>query len=95
MAYMAGGAVESSEESSEYGKTFVKTTNNILFKDIPGEFVCQMSHKDYVSSVPDGFEIIASTSKCPAAAMCDEKRKLYGLQFHPEVTHRLRQTDFS
>lgn len=87
MAYMAGGTVKNSEQSSEYGKTFVKTKDNIMFKGIPSEFACWMSHQDFISSVPNGFEIIASTSKCPAAAMCDEKRKLYGLQFHPEVTH--------
>ena len=46
-----------------------------------------MSHTDYIKTVPEGFQIIAHTEKCPCAAMCDEKRKLYGVQFHPEVTH--------
>ena len=46
-----------------------------------------MSHTDYVKTPPEEFKIIAYTDKCPCAAMCDEKRKLYGVQFHPEVTH--------
>ena len=49
-----------------------------------------MSHNDYISQPPAGFEVIAHTPKCPCAAMADEKRKLYAVQFHPEVTH----TDF-
>ncbi len=87
MAFMAGGTVASAENSSEYGKTTVKTTDSILFKDIPGESVCWMSHTDFISEAPTGFKVIAKTLKCPVAAMCDEKRNLYGVQFHPEVTH--------
>ena len=49
-----------------------------------------MSHNDYISQPPAAFEVIAHTPKCPCAAMADEKRKLYAVQFHPEVTH----TDF-
>ena len=46
-----------------------------------------MSHTDQVTTLPDGFTAIASTDKCAAAAMCDVSRNLYGVQFHPEVTH--------
>ncbi len=46
-----------------------------------------MSHGDHVSALPASFAIIASTSNCPIAGMADEKRKYYGLQFHPEVSH--------
>ena len=46
-----------------------------------------MSHTDFVSSLPIGFHTIAHTDKCPCAAMCDESRDLYGVQFHPEVSH--------
>ena len=46
-----------------------------------------MSHTDYVKTVPEGFTVTASTEHCPCAAMADEARKLYGVQFHPEVTH--------
>lgn len=87
MAYMAGGEITSAENSSEYGKTDVFTQGNILFEGIPKESVCWMSHTDFVKTVPEGFKIIAHTEKCPCAAMCDENRKLYSVQFHPEVTH--------
>ena len=46
-----------------------------------------MSHTDYVSSVPEGFETVAFTDNCPCAAMADVHRRIYGVQFHPEVTH--------
>ena len=87
MAYMAGGTVESAENSSEYGKTAVKTSECLLFKNIPEESVCWMSHTDFIKLPPEGFKVVAVTEKCPVAAMCDESRKLYGVQFHPEVTH--------
>ena len=87
MAYMAGGEITSAESSSEYGKTTVFTADSILFDGIPNESICWMSHTDYVKMPPKGFVTIAHTAKCPCAAMCDEKRKLYGVQFHPEVTH--------
>ena len=87
MAYMAGGEIVSAENSSEYGKTTVFTADNILFKGLPSENICWMSHTDYVKTPPKGFTTIAHTYKCPCAAMCDESRKLYGVQFHPEVTH--------
>jgi len=87
MAYMAGGEITSAENSSEYGKTTVFTSENILFEGIPSESICWMSHTDYVKTPPKGFASIARTEKCPCAAMCDESRRLYGVQFHPEVTH--------
>lgn len=87
MAYMAGGEICSAENSSEYGKTTVYTKENVLFKNVPEESICWMSHTDFVKTAPEGFEIIAHTDKCPCAAMCDETRKLYGVQFHPEVVH--------
>ena len=59
----------------------------VLFRDVPRESTCWMSHTDYVKTPPKGFRIIARTDKCPCAAMCDESRNLYGVQFHPEVTH--------
>ena len=87
MAYMAGGKVSSADNSSEYGKTTVFCDDSILFKNVPAESVCFMSHTDYVELPPEGFKIIAHTENCPCAGMCDEERKLYGVQFHPEVTH--------
>ena len=87
IAFMAGGTVKSADNSSEYGKTTVYVDENPLFKGVPHESVCFMSHTDFISDAPEGFEIIAHTDKCPVAAMCDTKRKIYGVQFHPEVTH--------
>ncbi len=87
MAYMEDGEICSAEDSSEYGKTEVFTENSALFKDIPQKSICWMSHTDFVKTVPKGFKVIAHTDKCPCAAMSDESRKLYGVQFHPEVTH--------
>ena len=78
MAYMAGGLVEGAEDSSEYGKIEVYARENVLFTDVP-------SSKMILP--PEGFSVIASTNQCPVAAMCDESRRLYGVQFHPEVTH--------
>ncbi|WP_447502874.1 glutamine amidotransferase-related protein, partial [Acinetobacter pittii] len=46
-----------------------------------------MSHGDKVSQIPEGFSITASTPSCPVAAVSDETRRFYGVQFHPEVTH--------
>jgi GMP synthase (glutamine-hydrolysing) len=87
MAYMAGGEITSAEDSSEYGKTTVIFENSVLFEGLPTESICWMSHTDYVRTAPRGFKIIAHTEKCPCAAMCDQSRNLYGVQFHPEVTH--------
>lgn len=87
MAYMAGGQVRSAENSSEYGKTELFTDQSILFRGIENSSICWMSHTDYISDTPVDFQVIARTDKCPCAAMCDENRKLYAVQFHPEVTH--------
>lgn len=87
LACMTGGEVIGAENSSEYGKTLLKVRNHILFQGVPEESICWMSHTDYISSMPNRFKIIGATQKCPVAAMCDDERKLYGVQFHPEVTH--------
>ena len=87
LAYLAGGMVTGAGHSSEYGKTALYVSRHPLFKDIPAESICWMSHTDYISSVPPGFTAEAHTQKCPCAAMCDDARRLYGVQFHPEVTH--------
>ena len=88
MAYMAGGEIKSAENSSEYGKIEVTVDPaSPLFAGVPEKSVCWMSHNDFVSTPPKGFRTIATTEKCPCAAMSDERRNLYGVQFHPEVTH--------
>ena len=98
MAWMAGGQVCTAASQSEYGKVTVRTagdgagdsgegTGSALFKGVPAESVCWMSHTDYVKQVPAGFKVTAVTDVCPCAAMENAGKKLYGVQFHPEVTH--------
>ncbi len=87
IAYMAGGRVESADDSSEYGKIDVYARSNVLFTDVPSKSVCWMSHHDFIPHPPKGFTTIAITDNCPVAAFCDEERKIYAVQFHPEVTH--------
>ena len=87
MAWMEGGSVTSAANSSEYGKTLLTVDDCALFRGIPHDSICWMSHTDYISRVPENFRITAQTEKCPCAAMCDETRGLYAVQFHPEVTH--------
>src|SRR5260370_11652710 len=52
-----------------------------------------MGHGDHVVAVPPGFKVIGSSDNAPLAAMADESRRFYGLQFHPEVTHTLQGTE--
>ncbi len=87
LAWMAGGTVAPARGGSEYGRTVVCCEGSLLFQGVPRESVCWMSHTDFVQTLPQGFLSIAHTDKCPCAAMADERRKLYGVQFHPEVTH--------
>ena len=84
LAYLAGGEIASAENRSEYGKTTVFTSENILFEGVPSESICWMSHTDYVKTPPKGFTAIAHTAKCPCAAIYDARRNLFGVQFHPE-----------
>ncbi len=88
MAYMAGGEICSAGSISEYGKVTLKLSEeSFLTRQLPKESSVWMSHTDYVRTVPDGFRITAVTSSCPCAAMENAEKKLYGVQFHPEVSH--------
>ena len=86
MAYLSGATVASAEEG-EYGSTEVTVTPNALFAGVPETSRCFMSHKDRIVSLPVGFEVIAHTDSCPIAALANDEKKLYGVQFHPEVEH--------
>ena len=88
MAWMEGGVVETAPVS-EYGHTdlTVDEPGDLLFKGVTPGTVVWMSHTDYVAKVPEGFRITAHTKDCPAAAFSCPERKLYAVQFHPEVTH--------
>jgi GMP synthase (glutamine-hydrolysing) len=86
IAYTLGGEVKSAEVR-EYGKTEIALDSCSLFKGIEGEGQCWMSHTDFVSGVPAGFSVVSATSQCPVAAMVHEEKRIYGVQFHPEVEH--------
>ena len=88
MAYTLGGTVTSANSKSEYGKTEVTLdTASKLFKGVNKEEICWMSHTDYVSQVPEGFKVTATSSTCPTAAMEYPEKNFYAVQFHPEVNH--------
>lgn len=87
MAHGLGGKV-SSAESAEFGKTKTNFDNSsLLFKDLPQEEITWMSHVDYVEQLPEGFVGVAHTADCPYAAMENKEKKLYAMQYHPEVNH--------
>ena len=88
MAYHLNGSVKTAP-SSEYGHTVVSVDegSSILFKDIKKELNVWMSHTDYISAAPQDFKVTAHSDKCPVAAMENADKKLYAVQFHPEVTH--------
>lgn len=87
LAYMLGGNIASAKNNSEYGKTILISKEGKLLKGIPNESICWMSHTDYIKDVPEGFIVTAITKSCPCAAIENNEKKLYGVQFHPEVTH--------
>jgi len=87
MQYIAkvfGGTIASAA-IREYGHTQIRTSGHPLFKGLGS--VVWMNHNDSVTRAPDGFQAIAETDACPVAAFADENRRLYGIQFHAEVTH--------
>ncbi|MDR3299281.1 MAG: glutamine-hydrolyzing GMP synthase [Candidatus Accumulibacter sp.] len=97
MAQQLGGKVESSGKR-EFGYAKIEARGeSALFQGIhdwiDGEsrtLDVWMSHGDKVTELPAGFKVIAGNDACPIAAMADEKRRFYALQFHPEVTHTVR-----
>jgi GMP synthase (glutamine-hydrolysing) len=95
MAAQLGGSVETSAHR-EFGYAMVTSmgVNDLLDGLVDAELEdgspalhVWMSHGDRVSALPDGFSAVARTDNAPLAAMADESRRFYGLQFHPEVTH--------
>ena len=92
MAYTLGGKVAHAN-IREYGETNVSIDNTSdLFNGFSTQNVFLMSHTDYVENVPEGFKKIASTPVCPNAAMVEPQKKLYGIQFHPEVNNSVNGT---
>ena len=98
MAEQLGGKVEASSKS-EFGYAQVDVSNNNellsgiedrISESGEAQLDVWMSHGDKVVQLPAGFAVIAATESAPIAAMSDESKKLYGIQFHPEVTHTLQ-----
>lgn len=82
-----GGTVKGVKKR-EYGFAELKIkSSTYLFNDIEGQTTCWMSHGDTITKLPQGFKITASTSSTRAAAVVHHKKKLFGVQFHPEVAH--------
>ena len=91
MAYTLGGTVEHAE-TSEYGKVEVDYSGSPLTVDMPSRAVCWMSHTDRITVLPEGFVGLAKSENCPYAAFGNREKKLYGVQFHPEVNHTFMGT---
>lgn len=93
MAVMQGGSVKQAQQR-EYGKVDIElNTKSTLFEGIDEKTVCWMSHTYYVDKMPEGFMATGKSENCPTAAMENKERKLYGVQFHPEVVHTPRGKD--
>lgn len=92
MTYTLGGKVAKADKR-EYGVTDVKIDNcSYLFSNFEQNNKFLMSHTDFVETVPNGFKNIGLTSSCPNAAMGNEEKNLYGIQFHPEVNNSINGT---
>ncbi|HCX64115.1 MAG TPA: GMP synthase (glutamine-hydrolyzing), partial [Eubacteriaceae bacterium] len=87
MASMLDGRV-AKPNVREYGKNQLHITEkSALMKGVGEKSTCWMSHTDYIEKPPSGFVVTAKTEDCPVAAMENPQKKLYGVQFHPEVEH--------
>ncbi len=87
MAQLCGGEVQSAAKN-EYGMTQTElNTSSLLFSGMKKTVTTWMSHTDYISTLPEGFVVTAKAPQCPVAAMENQERGLYALQFHPEVSH--------
>lgn len=93
IAYHMGGRVDTAGKA-EYGKTSITIdTDSPIHKGIEEETVVWMSHRDQIHELGERFKIIASSENCPVAAFADDERRLYGVQFHPEVDHSVRGSE--
>lgn len=86
IAHLEGGEVKTAT-TREYGKQSIVYGSSLLFDNIAADNVCWMSHTDYVARVPEGYQITSTTKTCPVAAFGNVDKKIYGVQFHPEVVH--------
>ncbi|MCH5210531.1 MAG: glutamine-hydrolyzing GMP synthase [Oscillospiraceae bacterium] len=86
MAYSLGGHVGPAP-TREYGKIEVTVKQSKLFDGVNEKTICWMSHTDYIDKIPEGFTATAYSDDCPYAAFENAEKKLYAVQFHPEVNH--------
>lgn len=91
-AFMLGGNVIKAD-MREYGKREITYSDHVLFEGIPKQNFCWMSHTCKVDVAPEGFYPIADTPTCKFAAFANDERKIYGVQFHPEVVHTANGND--
>ncbi|BDR60958.1 glutamine-hydrolyzing GMP synthase [Lactobacillus xylocopicola] len=86
MSYYLNGEVEPAD-NSEYGRADIQVEdqNSVLFSDLPQKEYVWMSHGDLVKQAPEGFTTVASSINCPIAAIANDSKKFYGIQFHAEV----------
>ena len=93
LADLIGGTVANTG-SAEFGKTPLEVVgDSVLFSRLPPQQEVWMSHRDLVAEAPPGFSTVATTPGAPVAAMEDRDRRIYGVQFHPEVAHTPRGTE--
>jgi len=93
MCELLGGKVESGHDR-EFGRAEIAVKGSSpIFKGLDAVETVWMSHGDRVTAIPQGFEVIATSEGAPYAAIADENRKFYAVQFHPEVVHTKRGTD--
>ncbi|WP_026894505.1 glutamine-hydrolyzing GMP synthase [Clostridiisalibacter paucivorans] len=87
MSQVFGGKVNRAD-SREYGRVELNILDDEgIFEGIKQDILCWMSHTDFIETPPEGFDITATTEFCPVAAMANKDKKLYAVQFHPEVEH--------
>ncbi|MDR7549394.1 MAG: glutamine-hydrolyzing GMP synthase [Armatimonadota bacterium] len=88
MAHLLPGGRTAAAAQREYGRTRLFVDDGAdLFAGLEPRLICWMSHGDSIVALPEGFTALAHTDRTPIAAMADRRRRLYGLQFHPEVSH--------
>ena len=95
MAHLLGGRVQPGERG-EYGLAMLELDEccDPFFSGMSGSQQIWMSHRDSVQSLPQGFSVVGRTDTCAVAAIAAPERKLYGVQFHPEVVHTVRGREF-